>query len=72
MQALPTLDGKAVATWRVLTKALRSDDSRFKVEFTTDRSRNPFGVKNPCVYFEHSKLRLVSGLITLHPLTKTA
>ena len=41
MQALPTLDGKAVATWRVLTKALRADDSRFKVEFSTDQFEKP-------------------------------
>ena len=41
MQALPTLDGKAVATWRVLTKALRADDSRFKVEFSTDQFERP-------------------------------
>ena len=41
MQALPTLDGKAVATWRVLTKALRPDDSRFKVEFSTDQFEKP-------------------------------
>ena len=41
MSALPSLDGKAVATWRVTTKALRADDSRFKVEFTTDQFERP-------------------------------
>ncbi len=38
---LPSLEGKAVATWRVLTKALRADDARFKVEFTTDQFEKP-------------------------------
>ncbi len=41
MSPLPSLDGKAVATWRVLTKALRADDARFKVEFTTDQFALP-------------------------------
>ena len=41
MSTLPSLDGKAVATWRVMTKALRADDSRFKVEFTTDQFEKP-------------------------------
>ena len=41
MNPLPTLDGKAVATWRVLTKALRADDARFKVDFTTDQFEKP-------------------------------
>ncbi len=41
MTALPSLEGKAVATWRVLTKALRADDARFKVEFTTDQFEKP-------------------------------
>lgn len=41
MTPLPSLDGKDVATWRVLTKALRADDSRFKVEFTTDQFEQP-------------------------------
>ncbi len=41
MSPLPSLDGKAVATWRVMTKALRADDSRFKVDFTTDQFEKP-------------------------------
>ncbi len=41
MQVLPTLEGKAIATWRVLTKALRPDDSRFRVEFSSDQFQKP-------------------------------
>jgi len=41
MSPLPSLDGKAVATWRVLTRAVRPDDSRFKVDFTTDQFERP-------------------------------
>ena len=41
MSPLPSLDGKAVASWRVTTKALRADDARFKVDFTTDQFEKP-------------------------------
>ncbi|MFM8471686.1 MAG: hypothetical protein ACKODH_17270 [Limisphaerales bacterium] len=41
MTPLPSLEGKSVATWRVLTRALRADDARFKVEFTTDQFEQP-------------------------------
>ena len=41
MNPLPSLEGKQVATWRVQTRALRADDSRFKVEFTTDQIERP-------------------------------
>ncbi|NDA68938.1 MAG: DUF11 domain-containing protein [Verrucomicrobia bacterium] len=41
MSPLPSLDGKQVATWRVQTRALRPDDSRFKVEFATDQFEKP-------------------------------
>lgn len=41
MEVLPTLEGKATATWRVLTKALRPDDSRFRVEYSSDQFEKP-------------------------------
>jgi uncharacterized repeat protein (TIGR01451 family) len=41
MSPLPSLEGKQVATWRVQTRAIRPDDSRFKVEFTTDQFEKP-------------------------------
>ncbi len=41
MQVLPVLEGKATATWRVLTKALRPDDSRFRVEYSSDQFEKP-------------------------------
>lgn len=41
MQAIPSLEGKATATWRVLTKALRPDDSRFRVEYSSDQFEKP-------------------------------
>ncbi|MEN9574911.1 MAG: hypothetical protein RL514_2766 [Verrucomicrobiota bacterium] len=41
MEVLPTLDAKAKASWRVLTKALRPDDSRFRVEFSSDQFEKP-------------------------------
>lgn len=41
MQVLPALEGKATATWRVLTKALRPDDSRFRVEYSSDQFEKP-------------------------------
>lgn len=41
MQTLPSLEGKVTATWRVLTKALRPDDSRFRVEYSSDQFEKP-------------------------------
>lgn len=41
MQVVPSLEGKATATWRVLTKALRPDDSRFRVEYSSDQFEKP-------------------------------
>jgi uncharacterized repeat protein (TIGR01451 family) len=41
MQALPVIEGKATATWRIVTRALRPDDSRFKVEFRSDQFEKP-------------------------------
>jgi len=41
MDPLPALDGKAVATWTVMTKALTPADSRFKVEVTADQFTQP-------------------------------
>jgi uncharacterized repeat protein (TIGR01451 family) len=41
MEPLPSLDGKAVAKWRISTLALRPDDSRFKVEVTGDQFTTP-------------------------------
>jgi hypothetical protein len=37
MVPLPTLASKAVATWRVVTKAVKEGDARFKVELTSDQ-----------------------------------
>ncbi|MBP7827215.1 MAG: DUF11 domain-containing protein [Verrucomicrobia bacterium] len=37
MSPLAGLDAKAVATWRVVTKALREDDARFKVSVRSDQ-----------------------------------
>lgn len=41
MQVIPVLEGKATATWRVQTKALRADDSRFRVEYSSDQFTKP-------------------------------
>lgn len=41
MQPIPVLEGKATATWRVQTKALRADDSRFRVEYSSDQFEKP-------------------------------
>ena len=35
--ALPLLEPKAVATWRLVVKAKLPDDARFKVELTSDQ-----------------------------------
>jgi uncharacterized repeat protein (TIGR01451 family) len=37
MEPLPTLASKAVATWRVVTRAIQEGDARFKVELTSDQ-----------------------------------
>jgi len=37
MEPLPALAAKAVATWRVVTKAVKEGDARFKVELTSDQ-----------------------------------
>jgi uncharacterized repeat protein (TIGR01451 family) len=41
MHVVPSLEGKATATWRVLTKALRPDDARFRVEYSSDQFEKP-------------------------------
>ena len=41
MQPIPVLEGKATATWRVQTRALRADDSRFRVEYSSDQFTKP-------------------------------
>lgn len=41
MDPVPTLEGKATATWRLVTKALSADDSRFKVQFISDQFDSP-------------------------------
>jgi uncharacterized repeat protein (TIGR01451 family) len=41
MQPIPVLEGKTTATWRVQTKALRADDSRFRVEYSSDQFEKP-------------------------------
>ncbi|MCL5098222.1 MAG: DUF11 domain-containing protein, partial [Candidatus Omnitrophica bacterium] len=38
---LPKLDGKAAVEWKVVTKALQADDSRFKVELHGDLLEKP-------------------------------
>ncbi len=41
MAPLATLASKAEATWRVTVKALKAEDARFKVEFTSDQFTRP-------------------------------
>ena len=41
MEPLPTLDPKAQASWRVVVKALKSDDARFKVDLRSDQFERP-------------------------------
>lgn len=41
METLPSLAAKAVATWRVIVKALHADDARFKVELQSDQFEKP-------------------------------
>ena len=41
MQPVATLEGKTTATWRVHTRALRPDDSRFPVEYSSDQFEKP-------------------------------
>jgi uncharacterized repeat protein (TIGR01451 family) len=41
MDPIPSLEGKAVAAWRVVTKALTPDDSRFKVQVSGDQFEQP-------------------------------
>ncbi|MBL9138447.1 MAG: DUF11 domain-containing protein [Verrucomicrobiales bacterium] len=41
MEALGRLEAKADAVWRVVSKALRVDDARFKVELTSDQFQRP-------------------------------
>jgi uncharacterized repeat protein (TIGR01451 family) len=38
---LPTLNAKATASWRVLTKALKAGDSRFSVKMSADQFQHP-------------------------------
>jgi uncharacterized repeat protein (TIGR01451 family) len=41
IDALPTLDARAVAAWRVVVKASLADDARFKVELHSDQFERP-------------------------------
>lgn len=41
MDPLPTLAPKAQATWRVVTKALKPGDARFKVAYTSEQFARP-------------------------------
>jgi len=41
LEALPSLEGKAVASWQVLVKALSADDARFNVELRSDQFERP-------------------------------
>jgi uncharacterized repeat protein (TIGR01451 family) len=38
---LPTLAAQSVASWKVITKALKAGDSRFQVEFSSDHFQKP-------------------------------
>jgi len=38
---LPSLEPKGVAEWRIVVKALRADDARFKLELTSDQFERP-------------------------------
>lgn len=40
-EAVPSLAAKAVATWRVVVKAVTADDARFKVKLTSDQFEQP-------------------------------
>ena len=39
--SLPNLAPKAVASWRVVVKAIQPDDARFKVQLTSDQFTLP-------------------------------
>ncbi|MCC7376065.1 MAG: DUF11 domain-containing protein [Verrucomicrobiales bacterium] len=41
MEALGRLEAKADAVWRIVAKALKVDDARFKVELTSDQFQRP-------------------------------
>ena len=43
MESLPTLASKATATWRVVTKAAKEGDARFKVKLTSDQFQRSIG-----------------------------
>ncbi len=40
-EPLPSLEGKAVASWTVITKALSAEDARFHIELQTDQFERP-------------------------------
>ena len=42
LHAVPVLEGKAVARWRVIVKAIGAGDTRFKVECLCDQITEPF------------------------------
>lgn len=44
-EPLPTLAGKAKASWRVVVKVLQPDDARFKVEVSSDQFEKPIRVE---------------------------
>jgi uncharacterized repeat protein (TIGR01451 family) len=41
MESLPNLAPKALVTWRVVVKALKADDARFKLTVSTDQFERP-------------------------------
>jgi hypothetical protein len=41
MEPLPVVAPKAVASWRVVVKALEAADARFKVELRSDQFESP-------------------------------
>ena len=41
ISALPELAAKASAAWRLVIKAIKTDDARFKAELTSDQFQNP-------------------------------
>jgi uncharacterized repeat protein (TIGR01451 family) len=40
-EALPELAAKAVATWRVVVRAVQADDARFKLQLSSDQFQHP-------------------------------
>ncbi len=47
METLPLLAPKATASWRVIVKALKEDDARFRVELSSDQFEKPINEEEP-------------------------